>query len=741
MSAKRNNPANPPSGLSHQGKARPAPTQHDQPEETYAKTENEATGDLPAGLHDLPAGETGRAMVAHLQQSAGNRAVQRLLNPQGVSQSAQADNLDEQIEAASADGARLDTGVQQHLEQRLGRDLSSVRVHTGSDADRLAASVDAVAFTTQQDIFFRQGAYDPGSPAGLHLIAHEVAHTIQQSSGPVAGTRTNRGVSISTPNDPFEQQADQVANQVVAPPARQAPTVEAASVVGPAAGTPQIQRLVSTDMAQAADQQQQAQQTQMQTEPPPALRVSNINDLNSARALLTEIEGYQAHMDEGARDGNITGAQLSANETAKSALNDYLFTGGEQGRTLGDFQNHVIRVRSDYARLMAQISTLQASGRIESNVGPEQTATQITQAAGFMDPSNMMGSVTDPNVLAMRVTVQQSHDRLMQASRQVGIQASYASSAVNGVQGAVDRLKQGIPPSSDPTLESEMRQVRASADSFKTWVGRGLEVAQAAALATGPGAAVVGVAGGKEAVSGGRGGLVELMTDAVYGPQIAAIQTQIDAFNTRHRDAVIATNTQELRTAQDALAGRLREFDSAQQTFSEEQTTFRQAMQTFAQMADRARGGGDRFAIVTNVLAEADTFIAQCETTLALGRTEQTAAGRASTARHRLSGTAAAGSTPGTEAMEYYQPYQVYHVSQGHLSYAAIQQTMRMRLLSLDEHPGGAEGEQYGVNPIVNRSIQEIQEYRDLISRLRAPLAAGLGLNFGPAAAVPAGAQ
>jgi hypothetical protein len=72
------------------------------------------------------------------------------------------------------------------LEAGLGADLSSVRVHTGGEADHLARSVDAVAFTTGSAIFFRSGAYNPGTSVGLHLLAHEATHTMQQAAGPVA---------------------------------------------------------------------------------------------------------------------------------------------------------------------------------------------------------------------------------------------------------------------------------------------------------------------------------------------------------------------------------------------------------------------------------------------------------------------------------------------------------------------------------------------------------------------------
>jgi hypothetical protein len=130
------------------------------------------------------------------------------------------DDLARRIQAASATGSALDGAVQRHLEEGLGADLSGVRVHTGSEADDLSRSVQAVAFTTGPDIFFRAGAYQPQSSAGMRLLTHEAAHTVQQAAGPVAGTPAPGGVSVSDPADPFERAADQHATRVAAEDSR-----------------------------------------------------------------------------------------------------------------------------------------------------------------------------------------------------------------------------------------------------------------------------------------------------------------------------------------------------------------------------------------------------------------------------------------------------------------------------------------------------------------------------------------
>jgi hypothetical protein len=125
------------------------------------------------------------------------------------------DDLARRIQAASAIGDALDDGTQRRLEDGLGANLSGVRIHTGNEADSLAHSVHAVAFTTGPDIFFRAGAYNPGSTEGFRLLAHEAAHTVQQATGPVAGTPALGGIAISTPGDAFERAADRAATDAV----------------------------------------------------------------------------------------------------------------------------------------------------------------------------------------------------------------------------------------------------------------------------------------------------------------------------------------------------------------------------------------------------------------------------------------------------------------------------------------------------------------------------------------------
>ncbi len=114
--------------------------------------------------------------------------------------------------AASSSGQPLPGDVRGRFETSLGADLSDVRVHTGSASADAADAVGAKAYTVGRDIHFGQGAYAPGDAFGVHLLAHEVAHTQQQAAGP---SLHRKPVDVTTPADAVEREADALADAMV----------------------------------------------------------------------------------------------------------------------------------------------------------------------------------------------------------------------------------------------------------------------------------------------------------------------------------------------------------------------------------------------------------------------------------------------------------------------------------------------------------------------------------------------
>jgi hypothetical protein len=96
-------------------------------------------------------------------------------------------------------GQRLDGTTRAEMEDHFARDFGGVRIHTGPEADRSAALIGARAYTLGEDIVFRAGGFRPETSDGKSLLAHELAHVVQQRGAPTLRRRPDlRKQSIGT---------------------------------------------------------------------------------------------------------------------------------------------------------------------------------------------------------------------------------------------------------------------------------------------------------------------------------------------------------------------------------------------------------------------------------------------------------------------------------------------------------------------------------------------------------------
>jgi hypothetical protein len=89
--------------------------------------------------------------------------------------------VEPQIAANRGSGQPLPNSLLERMEPQFERNFSGVRVHDDTNAWLLNQNLQARAFTTGQDIFFGRGQYDPGNIGGQDLLAHELAHVVQQN--------------------------------------------------------------------------------------------------------------------------------------------------------------------------------------------------------------------------------------------------------------------------------------------------------------------------------------------------------------------------------------------------------------------------------------------------------------------------------------------------------------------------------------------------------------------------------
>jgi hypothetical protein len=160
-----------------------------------------------------------RSPIAQLASDVGNRAFSSTLGRNPLAREAEqgggilADgtvhaDVQSAIDATRGTGSGLDPSIAGRMTDSFG-DLSDVRVHTDDTADKLNRSVSARAFATGTDVYFAQGEYNPGSAAGDKLIAHELAHVVQQRGASASGP-----LSVSQPGDAMEREADAAADQL-----------------------------------------------------------------------------------------------------------------------------------------------------------------------------------------------------------------------------------------------------------------------------------------------------------------------------------------------------------------------------------------------------------------------------------------------------------------------------------------------------------------------------------------------
>lgn len=144
--------------------------------------------------------------------------------------------------AVAADGAPLPAAARAYFEPRFGRDLSGVRVHTDAASSAAADAIGARAYTLGSAIAFAQGEFAPAAPAGQRLLAHELAHVVQQGAEPTVRRTPNASSSCTAnvhgaPADPIaELAADDARAQTLALGASNVLALEALTFADPTFG-------------------------------------------------------------------------------------------------------------------------------------------------------------------------------------------------------------------------------------------------------------------------------------------------------------------------------------------------------------------------------------------------------------------------------------------------------------------------------------------------------------------------
>jgi Domain of unknown function (DUF4157) len=138
-------------------------------------------------------------------------------------------------------GRPLEPGMRGDMEARFGHSFSQVRVHTGEPAAASAQSVGAAAYTVGRHVVFGAGRYAPGTAEGRSLLAHELAHVVQQGT---SGNKPPGSLPVAPASGELESQAESAAGAITAGTA--SPAVQRKVVVNPPAAASQIESHLRT---------------------------------------------------------------------------------------------------------------------------------------------------------------------------------------------------------------------------------------------------------------------------------------------------------------------------------------------------------------------------------------------------------------------------------------------------------------------------------------------------------------
>ncbi len=147
----------------------------------YEKEAERVAGEVMQSVHDGSSQPSSKSQSARLARRAAAQVMRKVVNSGGLQTGMTVPPaVETNIRRARGGGQQLPHETRVSMEHALGADFGDVRIHTGAAAESLNQDLRSRAFTTGQDIFFRRGTYSPSTAAGKRLLAHELAHVVQQ---------------------------------------------------------------------------------------------------------------------------------------------------------------------------------------------------------------------------------------------------------------------------------------------------------------------------------------------------------------------------------------------------------------------------------------------------------------------------------------------------------------------------------------------------------------------------------
>ncbi len=230
--------------------------------------------------------------------------------------------------ALKRSGRPLPDALRAQMEHGLGGvDLSQVRIHTDGAAARAAEAVSAHAFAVGNQVVFNASTFRPHTEEGRRLIAHELQHVVQHQQGRIP-TASGSGLSVSSPTDAHEREAERVAANVV--------RVGFDGSIDHAVGTTEAGHTVEAG-AEAAD----AAHTELSRSVRGSAQNQSVEPDEVQLAHVAELEQQRAEL-------------VAKLESIRSTLTDILKSNADQRALLGDIQD--LTIKGEQARGIGKLA-------------------------------------------------------------------------------------------------------------------------------------------------------------------------------------------------------------------------------------------------------------------------------------------------------------------------------------------------------------------------------------------------
>jgi hypothetical protein len=464
---------------------------------------------------------------------------------------------------------------------------------------------------------------------------------------------------------------------------------------------------------------------QEQASRPPSDEVSLIYDIGQAQKLHTELIETRPKLTEGVKAGEwfVKQEQQDANEHAIEQLDAYLGAANTQGGVLSDVQTEFDLLERDGVRLQGEMDAYAAS---KQGLGTEDAALEggsgnladVAQAqikstgrterqlqTGFRNA--VTSSTGSANTSSAENTSLQLKIDMQTASSSIVLAEHEKLKTQATMEAKADRLQSfilGTKIEGDEKKIAELKEKAAKIKEFVELLEKGVE--KGIEFAAAPEIGAKDVAG---AVKNGIFMIAEYAAAHAYDDEIGELENDVKNLKLEKGNVDFDAVVKEAKAAKEDYLKAAQAFINANQHLSEIQGTYRTTMQAMGASADKTTGKSDKYEVLAQLLAEADAFLARADATLGLAEIEKKKSEETVKEQNKLKNVQS-----GHEmGVPYYRADRWY--TRGTLSWQANGPYYFHLREGDDKNTGHAEGDQYGVNPVMARAIESLTHNRDQI--------------------------